>query len=220
MNDTREPCRYDGPDTERLEQIRARAESVPAGPWAWRGNIDHGDPRLVSLATGYDVLGHVRHEVTRDEAARRGVGDPDHIEVGPLYDGKTGEPIGVHVAGRKVLNDPPDTFDERYEAALDDARHDAITEYLTDEYGEPRTEDRLALTVGHWYQPVRDLVVFEVAPDATDREDPRVYRADVVGIRHPVAVFLEHAKADIDHLLAENAALRARLVPGDAARVN
>jgi hypothetical protein len=46
------------------------------------------------------------------------------------------------------------------------------------------------------------LVVYEVAPDATHREDPRVYRADIVGIRHPDAEFIAHSRRDIASLLA------------------
>jgi hypothetical protein len=45
-------------------------------------------------------------------------------------------------------------------------------------------------------------VQFEVSPDATHRTDPRVYRGDIIGIRHPDAEFIAHAREDINYLLA------------------
>lgn len=50
--------------------------------------------------------------------------------------------------------------------------------------------------------PAKELPVFQVAPDATSFEDPRVYRGTLVGIRHPDAEFIAHARQDIDDLLA------------------
>lgn len=50
--------------------------------------------------------------------------------------------------------------------------------------------------------PASDLAVYEVAPDATSRDDKRVYRADIAGIRHPDAEFIAHAREDIRVLLA------------------
>lgn len=49
----------------------------------------------------------------------------------------------------------------------------------------------------------RNLAIYEVAPNALTRDDPKVYRADVVGIRHPDAEFIAHARTDIPKLLAE-----------------
>lgn len=73
--------------------------------------------------------------------------------------------------------------------------------------------------------PGKDLQVFEVARDATDRKDPRVYRGDIVGFRTPVAEYLAAVDAETvidlidraderDQLLAELSALVARW--GDA----
>lgn len=52
---------------------------------------------------------------------------------------------------------------------------------------------------------------YEVAPDATSRDDDRVYRADLVGFRNPDAEFIAHARADVDELLAEVDRLRQAL---------
>jgi hypothetical protein len=51
-------------------------------------------------------------------------------------------------------------------------------------------------------------VVYEVAPTATRRNDPRVYRADITGIRHPDAEFLAASRQDVDDLLAIIAQVR------------
>lgn len=47
------------------------------------------------------------------------------------------------------------------------------------------------------------MPVFEVAPTATERSDCRVYRGDLIGIRHPDAVAIAAAPDDIAALLAE-----------------
>lgn len=47
------------------------------------------------------------------------------------------------------------------------------------------------------------LPIFEVAPNATNRLDPKVYRADLAGIRNPDATFIAHARQDVADLLAE-----------------
>ena len=181
-----------------LTEIRGREQAATPGPWGWRGNIDNGDPYLTSLgyrdATGPDgtvvrhhagdVLGHVSVDLTRADAILRGVGDPDSLP----------EP--------KVSPDPAGTYEKRYDAAVEAARETEIGNYLTDDYGEPRTERRLAFCTGWFYTDARKLVTFQVAPDATDRSDPRVYRADITGIRHPDAEFIAHAREDVTRLLA------------------
>lgn len=47
----------------------------------------------------------------------------------------------------------------------------------------------------------RDLAVYAVAKDALTRDDPRVYRGDIVGIRNPNAELIAHAHEDITFLL-------------------
>lgn len=181
-----------------LEEIRARERSATPGPWGWRGNTDHGDPYLTSR--GYrevakpdgtavrhhagDVLGHIAIEITRDDAIRRGWGSPEYLP----------EP--------KISPEPADTYDKRYDAAIEAARDAEIENYLTDENGNPRTEHRLAFCTDWLYADARKLAVFEVAPGVTDRNDPRVYRADITGIRHPDAEFIAHSRQDLSRLLA------------------
>lgn len=55
---------------------------------------------------------------------------------------------------------------------------------------------------GKWVHVERGqrLAVYEVAPDATSPDDPRVYRHDVTGFRSPVADFL--AACDAETVLA------------------
>jgi len=181
-----------------LEEIRAREKSATPGPWGWRGNVDNGDPYLTSR--GYrevvkpdgttvrhhagDVLGHIPVELTRADAIRRGVGNPDNFP----------EP--------NVDPEPADTYEKRYDAAIEAARDAEIENYLTDEYGAPRTERRMAFCTDWVYTDVRKMVVFEVAPGITDRLDPRVYRADITGIRHPDAEFIANSRQDVSRLLA------------------
>lgn len=54
-----------------------------------------------------------------------------------------------------------------------------------------------------WMADADAMPVFEVCRDATERSDERVYRGDVVGIRHPDAEFIAHSRADVEWLLAE-----------------
>jgi hypothetical protein len=181
-----------------LTAIREREQAATPGPWAWRGNVDNGDPYLTSR--GYrevakpdgttvrhhagDVLGHIPVELTRDDALRCGVGHPDSLP----------EP--------KIPDEPAETYDKRWDAAIQAAQAAAVEDYLTDEYGNSRTEQRMAFCTDWLYTDARKLAVFEVAPGVTDRADPRVYRADITGIRHPDAEFIAAARSDVPRLLA------------------
>lgn len=104
------------------------------------------------------------------------------------------------VDGRKVREDLSEHYDTA--AALDEAM---------DEWAEARDTRLVFLGPDLMVQDARDLAIYEVAPDALSREDRRVYRADVSGIRHPDAEFIEHSRADIDWLLSENDRLRTAL---------
>lgn len=46
------------------------------------------------------------------------------------------------------------------------------------------------------------FAVFEVCPEAENRQDRRVYRGDIIDLRHPDAQFIAHARQDIEDLLA------------------
>jgi len=52
----------------------------------------------------------------------------------------------------------------------------------------------------NFMQRADERVRFEVCADATERTDPRVYRADISGIRHPDAEFIAAARSDIPFL--------------------
>lgn len=62
-----------------------------------------------------------------------------------------------------------------------------VQDWATDRYDQPIKEPRLWFYTDHMAVTARERVMFEVAPTATHREDPRVYRADIVGIHHPDA---------------------------------
>lgn len=55
-----------------------------------------------------------------------------------------------------------------------------------------------------------NLPIFEVYPEAESRQHPRVYRGDIIGLRHPDATFIASARQDIDDLLAYVAELEAK----------
>lgn len=186
-----------------LDEIRQREQAATPGPWRWRGNMDNGDPYLTSAGYRHytradglkvtthagDVLGHIAHEFTPAEARRRGVGDPDFLSF-------------------EVPEEPAATYDRRYDEALKAAQEQAITDWLAGEYGEPRREQRMAFCTDWIYTEARKLAVYEVAPTATDREDRRVYRADVTGIRHPDAEFIAASRDDVRRLLRVVEAVR------------
>lgn len=66
--------------------------------------------------------------------------------------------------------------------------------------------------------PASDRPRYEVAPAAESRDDPRVYRADVSGIKHPDAEFIANAPADVAYLLAELRKAREALADAKAER--
>lgn len=183
--------------TDAIEQIRQREQAATAGPWGWRGNTDHPTGIRLGSSSGWsDVIGLIRHEVTREEARRGGVGDPDSLTV-------------------KVAEEPAETYDERWDAAITAAQEEAITDYLTGPYGEPLTEIRLAFVTDGMYRAAQTFAVYEVCRDAADRNDPRVYRADIADLNHPDAQFIAHAREDLRVLLSEVDRLRAVLA-GDS----
>jgi len=176
----------------RLEEIRHRAEAAKPGPWRWRGNTDNGDPYLTSCGQvtdkdgnshhAGDVLGHIPHEITRDEA--RQYASTDFLP----------EP--------EVPAEPAATYSQRYDEAAQAQLEAEIDRHVTDKWGEPEKEPRLAFCTDWIYTEARELAVFEVAPKAATRSDPSVYRADITGIRHPDAEFIAHSREDIGRLLA------------------
>lgn len=49
--------------------------------------------------------------------------------------------------------------------------------------------------------PARELAIYEVNRQATDYNDPSLYRHDIVGFRSPDADFIAHSREDVDTLL-------------------
>jgi hypothetical protein len=95
-------------------------------------------------------------------------------------------------------------------------RSELLDEFLLDSNGDPRTDLRLSFTVDGWKRPARDMPIFEVCPEATSRDDQRVYRADVIGVRHPDAEFIAQAPVYVVSLLAALKSANAKLAELEA----
>jgi hypothetical protein len=91
-----------------------------------------------------------------------------------------------------------------------------VHDWATDQFGEPVADPRLEFVTGLMCVHARDLVVYEVAPNATHRDDPAVYRADVVGIRHPDAELIAEAPKLLAELLPEEDRFAAQLADARA----
>lgn len=80
---------------------------------------------------------------------------------------------------------------------------EAVHEWAVDEYGYPRTDERLAITGPDFIRHhVNEFAVYEVArrqglPDDTPRDHPKVYRADVCDVRLPNARWLAAASPTV-----------------------
>lgn len=122
-------------DTDRLDEIKARAAAATPGPWRWRGNTDN---RQIWLQT-------------------------------------------PRLCGMTIMD--------------------------FERWGMQRAVPRFA--VDGLMHKADGMVVYEVAPDATSRKDPKVYRADITSIKHPDAEFIASSRADVDWLVAEVERLRA-----------
>lgn len=104
---------------------------------------------------------------------------------------------------------------------------DAVEEWATDEYDQPRTDQRLSVTdENHIRRTAEELAVYEVAraqglPDDTPRDHERVYRADVCDLRATNARYLAAANpAAVLGLLNELDTLADRLAHMTEARDN
>jgi len=45
--------------------------------------------------------------------------------------------------------------------------------------------------------PASSLAIYEVAPEATSKDDPSVYREDIIGFRHPDAAYIAALSPDV-----------------------
>jgi hypothetical protein len=122
-----------------------------------------------------------------------------------------GECGGVDVLGNvRVERQPDDPRLHGIEDCGDDGHGEEVrNEFLFDAGGQPRTDDQMSFTVDGRKRPAKDLAIYEVCPEATTRGDRRVYRADIIGIRHPDAELIVNAPTDISHLLDTVTKLRA-----------
>lgn len=148
------------------------------GRWHWAGNIDIGEPYLATWQPGLGrvtVLGVGSQERDRNSLAAERV-------------------VSAALEFSEVRNpewfDPQDDEYDQVVAQYQEFREGELDKWAVDEYGEPMRDPRLTLNVDGMLTNARDLAVFEVAPQATTREDPQVYRADITGIRHPDAEFI------------------------------
>jgi hypothetical protein len=73
---------------------------------------------------------------------------------------------------------------------------------------------RQSLVTDSKFQKASDVPVYEVAPQATSKHDPAVYREDIVGLRNADAAFIAHSRADVEWLIGEVDRLTALLAAG------
>ena len=94
---------------------------------------------------------------------------------------------------------------------------DAVEEWATDEYDQPRTDQRLSVTDENYIRrTAEELAVYEVAraqglPDDTPRDHERIYRADVCDLRAANARYLAGANPSVVLALLDAAAERDAL---------
>lgn len=168
--------------TDRLAEIIERTTAATPGPWKWIGNQD---THQVYLGTMMQVvLGTLDRERTPDDKR-----DIEQI-VSWLWDS------------------PPDDmphFDDDHEAEYEAWVRERATEMWMepDEWDTVPTDRRIAVRDGWTLIPLEETAVYEVCPDATDRDDPRVYRADYRRTRNADAEFIAHARADIEWLIEQ-----------------
>lgn len=112
-----------------------------------------------------------------------------------------------------------------YAKECGDDPEEIVKEWATDKFGDPVREPRLQFVTDLMCVNARDHVIYEVAPDATSRDDERVYRADITGIRHPDAEFIatfnpataRELVDEIERLRSENAQLAGSVLDSHGA---
>ena len=174
----------------RVEEIRARVDAAAEGPWRWNGNTDSGELSLENRH--WRLLSTTK--VARAADSRRA---QENLEFWWEYLSTTDDYCPIHEDERSVAGE------KRAAEWLEHAYlHDPGT-------GEAREDEMLAFFVdGEGLTPLRDQVIYQVArnqglPDDTPRDHPKVYRADIVGVRNPTAAFIAASRSDVPFLLAE-----------------
>jgi hypothetical protein len=161
-------------DLDALEATARAAAQLAPGPWFWRGNTDYDEPALSCIVPALgrvEVLGHCPVDRKRDSFEAR-----------------------EYIRG---LEDCFGTLPE-------EARERYLREWLwaDEDYEVPNTDSRLSVTdERNVKQPVRDLVVYEVArhrglPDDTPRTHDGIHRGNIVDVRSPIAQHLAVASPD------------------------
>lgn len=181
----------------RLAEIRIRTSKATPGPWKWHGNSDY--PTSISLESREWVV----------------------LAVRPL-ERSTDDPAFERLVEYRLDDASDKPLDMDAVAWEQEVRAAAAEEYLADD-DDIRTDDRLMMrvpaeghTAGLALEALHQHVIWQVCPDATDRKDPRVYRADFTQTRSPDAQFIAHARADIDFLLARIDELEQQLAAARA----
>jgi hypothetical protein len=92
---------------------------------------------------------------------------------------------------------------------------EVLEDWAFDRHGTPVREPRLWFYRDHMAVDARSHVTYEVAPQATSREDPKVYRADITDVRLPDAQYMTtFSPATVTALLDEVARLRGLVGEG------
>ena len=106
---------------------------------------------------------------------------------------------------------------ETQEKTMFSSIEEAVEEWATDEYGQPRIDQRLSVTDENYIRrTAEELAVYEVAraqglPDDTPRDHERIYRADVCDLRAANARYLAGANPSVVLALLDAAADRDAL---------
>lgn len=160
-------------DLDALEATARAAAAIAPGNWFWRGNTDYNEPSLSCIVPKLGRVEILGHVPVDREA--------DSFEA------------------RLHLQEYRDVWSVTDEQA---AKHMEDWLWADKGYEVPNTDSRLSVTDDrHCKQPVRDLVVYEVArhrglPDDTPRTHDGIHRGDIVDVRSPIAQHLAAASAE------------------------
>lgn len=128
-------------------------------------------------------------------------GNTDYGDVGIVAKGRFGATSVLRMLNvdRTEGDSRIANLDECFDSAeeIEEAKHD----FLFDDSGLHRTDPFIAFAVEDRLVPAKDIVIYEVCREATSATDRRVYRRDIVGIRHPDAEFMVASPTYVRELL-------------------